>query len=68
MVEGWVVISQAEVVEPHTAGPHLVVVLLEVPRAELLQGPEYGLLLPPESPERLDTQQATELQQHGEVR
>ena len=71
VVEGRVVISEAEVVVPHTARPHLVVVLLEaawadVPRAELLQGPEDGLLLPPEPPERLDTQQATELQQHGQ--
>ena len=71
VVEGGVVITEAEVAEPHTAGPRLVVVLLEadwaeVPRAELLQGPEDGLLLPPEPPERLDTQQATELQQHGQ--
>ena len=72
LVEGGVVVAEAEVgAVPQTARPPLVVVLLEaarpqVARAELLQGPEYGLLLPPEPPERLDTQQAADLEQDGE--
>ena len=68
MVEGRVVIAEAEVAVPQTPGrPHLVVVLLQVARAELLQRPEYGLLLPPQPPERLDTEEARELEQDGEV-
>ena len=63
VVEGGVVVAEPEAVVPHTAGPHLL--LLQVARAELLQRPEYRLLLPPEPPERLDTQQAAELQQHS---
>ena len=65
VVEGRIVVSEAEVVVSE-AGPQLLVVVLEagaeVPPAELLEGAEDLLLLPPGSPERLDTEDPTQLE------
>ena len=65
VVEGWVVVAEAEVVVSE-AGPELVVLILEagadVSRAELLEGPEDLLFLSPHPPERLDTEDPAELE------
>ena len=65
VIEGRVMVAQTEVVISE-AGSELVVVLQaggpQVTRAELLQGPEDLLLLPPEPPEGLDTQEPAQLQ------
>ena len=65
VVEGRVVVPEAQVVVSEAATELVVLVLeagAEVPRAELLEGSEDLLLLSPYPPERLDTEDPAELQ------